>query len=197
MRARWLQAGHTDFRFQRLTGDLRGNVNPGILALHGLFVLEHNRSGPRIVGSVHGGSDAFPLAPPVLSRLPIGPLRAGGQRTWRASTLACQMRSCFKRQGLGLLLSSNGSTWRLCWELCCRRTTAMTRALVSGHAAVTTLTTHHTHMLARSDPSIDVNFAIAAYRYGHSGIGREYWCLDDQGARHYSKGLQHTHARCG
>lgn len=37
------QAGHTPATQQRLTGDIRGNNNPGLLALHGLFMLEHNR----------------------------------------------------------------------------------------------------------------------------------------------------------
>ena len=36
---------------QRLTGDERGNVNPGILSLHGLLVKEHNRLCDELVQS--------------------------------------------------------------------------------------------------------------------------------------------------
>jgi hypothetical protein len=39
---------HTPLNKQRLTGDMRGNVNPGILSLHGLLVLEHNRVADEI-----------------------------------------------------------------------------------------------------------------------------------------------------
>ena len=35
--------GHIDSSQQRLTGDPRGNENPGLLAVTGLWVLEHNR----------------------------------------------------------------------------------------------------------------------------------------------------------
>lgn len=39
----YLMAGSVPLKKQRLTGDLRGNENPGLLALQCLFVLEHNR----------------------------------------------------------------------------------------------------------------------------------------------------------
>lgn len=44
---------------QRLTGDPRGNVAPGILALHGLFVLEHNWWARRLAASNPAASDEF------------------------------------------------------------------------------------------------------------------------------------------
>lgn len=42
------QDGPVAANLQRLTGDGRGNVNPGLLALHGLLVLEHNRKAHQL-----------------------------------------------------------------------------------------------------------------------------------------------------
>lgn len=42
------QAGPVEPNRQRLTGDVRGNSNPGLLALHGLLVKEHNRKAAQL-----------------------------------------------------------------------------------------------------------------------------------------------------
>lgn len=42
---------------QRVTGDVRGNIEPGVLGIIGVFVMEHNRIAERILEENPNWSD--------------------------------------------------------------------------------------------------------------------------------------------
>lgn len=116
---------------QRLTGDPRGNVNPGLLALQGLFVLEHNRWARLI---------------------------ARKNPTWGDERLFQEAR---------------------------KRVRAIIQAITYNEYLPILLggpLPAYTGYKPGVDPSADLSFAVAAYRYGHSGINSVYWCVEASGS---------------
>jgi hypothetical protein len=123
-------AGHGNPCLKRLAGDERANVAPGILSLHGLFVLEHNRWAREL---------------------------AKANPSWNDETLFQEAR---KR----VIAELQAITYR-----------EYATALLGN--PLPTYTAYN----ASLDPRIDPSFAIAAYRYGHSGIDSTYWCITKSG----------------
>ena len=112
---------------QRLAGDPRANVAPGILSLQALFVLEHNWWAAR-----------------------LAPLNAGwnDERLFQEARkrVAAEIQQINYVEYLPVLLGT-------------------TLPPYAGYNAST-------------DPRVDPAFAVAAYRYGHSGINALYPCVD-------------------
>jgi NAD(P)H-flavin reductase/cytochrome b involved in lipid metabolism len=115
---------------QRLAGDARANVNPGILALHGLFVLEHNRWAAELKTSNPGWDD---------------------ERLFQEA----------RKRVMAIIQSITFNEYA---------------PLLLGEALP-----EYAGYQPTKDPTIDLAFAIAAYRYGHSGINNMYLCIRDDG----------------
>jgi peroxidase len=121
---------HGDPCAVRMAGDMRANVAPGIFALHGLFVLEHNR-----------------IARDLATKNPA----------WTDETLFTEAR---------------------------RRVIALVQAVTYNEYLIELLDgplPPYTAYNASADARIDPSFAIAAYRYGHSGINSLYLCVTTTG----------------
>ena len=116
---------------QRLTGDDRGNVNPGLLGLQCLFVLEHNRQAAALEERHPSWSDEILFQE---ARIRIRAI----------------IQSITFNEYTSLLLGGPLPTY-------------------SGYNP-------------GADPRVDVAFAAAAYRYGHSGINQVYWCVKPDGS---------------
>lgn len=125
--------GHIDSSRQRLTGDPRGNENPGLLAVTGLWVLEHNRQ-----------CDELAKAHP----------------TWDDNRLYHEAR----KRVIALLQHVTYSEYL---------------PLLLGEPLAP-----YTGYSSAVDPSVSGEFAVAAYRYGHSGINSAYWTITATGEEH-------------
>lgn len=115
---------------QRVAGDMRANVNPGLLALQGVFVLEHNRQ-----------ARALKTAKPA----------------WDDERLFQEAR----KRVMAIFQSVTYNEYV---------------PLLLGEALPAYAGYNPT-----VDPSVSLEFAIAAYRYGHSGINSVYWCAEENG----------------
>jgi cytochrome b involved in lipid metabolism len=115
---------------QRVAGDKRANVNPGLLALQGVFVLEHNRQAREL-------KTANP--------------------TWDDERLFQEAR----KRVMAILQSVSYNEYV---------------PLLLGEALPT-----YSGYNPTVDASVSLEFAIAAYRYGHSGINSVYWCAKEDG----------------
>jgi len=116
---------------QRVTGDDRGNMNPGLLVIHCLFVLEHNR-----------------WARELATRHP----------SWTDTKLFQEAR---------------------------KRVRAIVQSITFNEYAPLLLgepLPEYRGYDQAADPAVDLSFAIAAYRYGHSGINQVYWCVKPDGS---------------
>ena len=114
----------------RLAGDVRANVAPGILAIHGVFVLSHN---------------------------------------WWARRLA---------------LATPGLDDETLYQEARKRVMAEVQAITFQEYAPVILGAPlpaYPGYNASLDPGVSPAFAIAAYRYGHSGINSIYLCLEADG----------------
>jgi len=121
---------HGDPCILRMAGDIRANVAPGIVSLHGLFVLEHNRIARNL---------------------------ANKNPSWSDEILFYEAR---------------------------RRVIAIIQAITYNEYVIELLNgplPSYTGYNASMDARIDPNFAIAAYRYGHSGINTLYLCVTKEG----------------
>eukprot|EP00741_Cyanophora_paradoxa_P010102 tig00020515_g9780.t1 len=126
--------GHNAFTKQRLTGDVRGNVNPGILAVHCTFVLEHNWWARKLAKANPSWSDEVLY------------------QEARARVIA-EVQAITYQEYIPVVLGQLASQI----------------PAYSGYKADV-------------DPSADLFFAIAAYRYGHSGINSLYLRLEKDGS---------------
>ena len=125
--------GHIDSSQQRLTGDPRGNENPGLLAVTGLWVLEHNRQCEEL-------TIKFP--------------------TWDDNMLYHEAR----KRVIALLQHVTYSEYV---------------PLLLGEP----LSAYQGYSMS-TDASTMGEFAVAAYRYGHSGINSAYWTIQSDGHPH-------------
>jgi len=116
---------------QRAAGDPRANISPGLLALQGVFVLEHNRQA----GSL---SKANPM--------------------WDDERLFQEAR----KRVMALIQSVTYNEYV---------------PILLGEGLP-----KYAGYNPSVDASVDVAFAAAAYRYGHSGINAVFWCAEDDGS---------------
>lgn len=115
----------------RMAGDVRANLQPGLLALQGLFVKEHNWWARKLKTD---------------------------NPTWNDETLFQEARK------------------RVAAEMQAITYNEYLPELTSGPMPA------YTGYAPSTDPRVDVSFAIAAYRYGHSGINNAYLCILPDGA---------------
>jgi len=125
--------GHVSSSSQRLTGDPRGNENPGLLAVNGLWVLEHNRQCDELQAS---------------------------HPSWDDNRLYHEAR----KRVIALLQHVTYSEY----------VPLLLGAPLPAYQGYSTSV----------DASTAAEFAVAAYRYGHSGINSAYWTIRADGTPH-------------
>ncbi len=143
-------AGHVDIRSLRLGGDVRYvrfspfgsplseyfacrvNENPGLLAVHGLWVLEHNR-----------------LCDELFAANP----------SWNDERLFNEAR-------------------KLVIAFMQHITATEYLPILMGEPLPT-----YTGYSLNTNPSPEISFSAAAYRYGHSGINTQFWCFEEDGSQ--------------
>eukprot|EP00753_Platysulcus_tardus_P018075 PLAT6701.1.p1 GENE.PLAT6701.1~~PLAT6701.1.p1 ORF type:complete len:1282 (-),score=621.95 PLAT6701.1:64-3570(-) len=124
-------AGPTADASQLLTGDDRGNVSPGLLVLHCLFMAEHNRLAEQLWAQHPEWTDE--------------------QLFQEARCLViAQLQAVTYSEYLPVLLGKSLPEWTAYNPL--------------------------------ANPSVDVMFNFASFRYGHSGINSVYTRLDEDGS---------------
>lgn len=116
---------------QMLAGDARANVNPGILSVHGLFVLEHNRQC-ELLAAEHADWDDETL-----------------YQEARQRVIAVYQRITLYEY-YPLVLGETPPPY-------------------DGYDDL-------------EDPAVDVFFAVAAFRYGHSAVNSVYTRLNEDGS---------------
>ncbi|KAA0148386.1 hypothetical protein FNF29_06773 [Cafeteria roenbergensis] len=115
---------------QRFAGDPRANVNPGLLCLHAVFVLEHNYQARKLAEANSAWDDE----------------RLFQEARKRVMAL---LQNVVYKEYVPLLLGEGLPEY-------------------AGYDPTV-------------DASVDIAFAVAAYRYGHSGINSMYWCAEEDG----------------